>query len=338
MSHDVINISRHILEQQRQSPGATGELSILLNTLALAAKISSHEVNRAGLGNVLGHAGYQNVQGEQVTKLDIFTHNLLHGLLGRSGQVCVMASEEAEHPLEIPEGYPNGKYVVLFDPLDGSANLEINASVGMIFSVFRRVSSGGKGTIEDCLQAGRHQVCAGYVVYGASTMLVYSTGHGVHGFTLDPAIGEFLLSHENIRIPKKGTMYSINEGRSKGWPPGIVEYLNSIKSGQNGPTYNLRYIGAAIADVHRTLLTGGIFLHPASAANPKGKLRLLYEASPLAFLVEQAGGRASDGKQPILEIQPESLHQRVPMIIGSVDDVLTAERFIREAEAKAYYA
>lgn len=337
MSHDVITISRHILEQQRSISGASGEFSLLLNTIALAAKIISREVNRAGLGGVLGKTGYQNVQGEQVTKMDVLTHNLLHNLLSRSGQVCVLASEEAEHPLEVPEGYPCGKYVVLFDPLDGSANAEINASVGTIFSVFKRVTPCGKGTLEDCLQVGRKQVCAGYVVYGASTMLVYSTGHGVHGFTLDPAIGEFLLSHENIRIPQHGKFYSINEGRSKHWSPGIAEYIDSLKTDDVSQMYHLRYIGAAVADFHRTLLTGGIFLHPANSTNMKGKLRLLYEASPLAFLAEQAGGRATDGQRPILEIQPESLHQRVPTLFGSVEEVLKAEWFIREAEAKARY-
>lgn len=332
MSAEVINLSRHIIEQQRKNPTATGDLSILLSSIALAAKIISHEVNRAGLGKILGKTGHQNIQGEAVTKLDLFTHNLLCNLLYQSGQVCILASEEAEHPLEVPPEYQQGKYVVLFDPLDGSTNADINASVGTVFSIFRRISKEGRATVADCLQIGRRLVCAGYVIYGASTMMVYSTGSGVDGFTLDPEIGEFLLSHEKIQIPQRGKIYGINEGRAKHWSPGVAAYIDSLKTGEVSQVYQLRYLGAAVADFHRTLLTGGIFLHPATTQNPEGKLRLLYEASPLAFLMEQAGGRATDGKVALLDIEPKSLHQRVPTFFGSTEDVLKLERFISEAE------
>ncbi|CAN5643261.1 class 1 fructose-bisphosphatase [soil metagenome] len=331
MTQEVITISRHILEQQLKVPAATGEFSRLLSSLALAAKIISREVNRAGLGEILGAAGYLNVQGEQVTKLDVFAHRVICDLLSRSGRVCIMASEESEAPIEIPDDYPCGKYVVLFDPLDGSANIEINASIGTIFSIHKRITSEGKGTISDCLQKGDRQVCAGYMVYGSSTMLVYTTGQGVHGFTLDPGIGEFLLSHENMQIPAHGKYYSINEGTARHWTAGIANYVNSLKVAETDGLYALRYIGALVADFHRTLLTGGVFLYPANTFFPQGKLRLLYEAAPMALIAEQAGGRGTTGSERILNIQPETLHQRVPLIIGSRDDVSTVERFIHEA-------
>lgn len=336
MTQEVITISRHILEQQMKVPGATGGFSGLLSNLALAAKIISREVNRAGLGEILGAAGYQNVQGEQVTKLDVFAHRVMCNLLSRSGHVCIMASEESEAPIGIPDNYPYGKYVVLFDPLDGSSNIEINASIGTIFSIHKRITAAGKGTISDCLQAGEKQVGAGYVVYGSSTMLVYTTGQGVHGFTLDPGIGEFLLSHENIRMPARGNYYSINEGTSRHWTTaGIANYVKSLKVVEADRPYALRYIGALVADFHRTLLAGGVFLYPANTHYPEGKLRLLYEAAPMAFITEQAGGRATTGSERILDLEPETLHQRVPLIIGSREDVLTVERFIREARSKA---
>ncbi len=269
MTKEVITISRHILERQMKVPGATGEFSGLLSNLALAAKIISRKVNRAGLGEILGAAGYQNGQGEQVTKLDVFAHRVVCNLFSRSGHVCIMAFEESESPLEIPDDYPCGKYVLLFDPLDGSSNIEINASIGTIFSIHKRITAEGKGTISDCLQKGVKQVCAGYVVYGSSTMLVYTTGQGVHGFTLDPTIGEFLLSHENMQMPARGNYYSINEGTARHWTAGIADYVNSLKVAKTGHLYALRYIGALVADFHRILLTGGVFLYPANTHYPE---------------------------------------------------------------------
>jgi fructose-1,6-bisphosphatase I len=328
----IMTISRYILEQQREVPGATGEFSDLLSTITLAAKVITREVRRAGLSNILGFTGAENVQGEKVTKLDEFAHNVLLEILGRSGHVCALASEEEAELIPIPDGYPLGKYIVLLDPLDGSSNIDANVSVGTIFSIHRRITKEGKGTLEDVLQPGYKQVGAGYILYGSSTMMVYSTGHGVHGFTLDPTVGEFLLSHKNIRIPEKGKIYSINEGNANRWGKGVQNYINYLKEEdkKTDRPYSSRYIGSLVADFHRNLLYGGIFLYPADSKNPKGKLRLLYEAAPMAYLVEQAGGLASTGYERILDIQPTELHQRVPLIIGSREDVLMAEKFIRE--------
>lgn len=331
MSQDALTISNHILKQQMKMPGATGEFLGLVSNIVLAAKIISHEVKRAGLGKVYGAAGYHNAQGEQVTKLDVFAHHLICHLLSQSGHVCIMVSEESEAPIEISDDDPCGNYVVSFDPLDGSSNIEVNASIGTIFSVHKRITAMGKGAFSDCLQAGVKQVFAGYVVYGSSTMLVYTTGQGVHGFTLDPDIGEFLLSHENIKMPARGNYYSINEGAARQWTAGIADYINSLKTCETARPYSLRYIGALVADFHRTLLSGGIFLYPANTHYTEGRLRLLYEAAPLAFICEQAGGRATTGSDRILELEPKTLHQRVPLIIGSREDVLTVERFIHEA-------
>lgn len=331
MTKPIMTISRYNLEQQRVIPEATGEFTGLLATITLAAKVITREVRRAGLVDILGQTGTENVQGEKVTKLDDFAHKVLLEILGRSGHVCALASEEEEGVMEIPEGYPQGKYLLLLDPLDGSSNIDANVSVGTIFSIHRRITKEGKVTLEDFLQPGHKQVGAGYILYGSSTMMVYSTGHGVHGFTLDPTVGEFLLSHENIQIPEKGKIYSINEGNSNRWEKGVQNYIAYLKEEdkKTDRPYSSRYIGSLVADFHRNLLYGGIFLYPADRKNPKGKLRLLYEAAPMAYLIEQAGGSASTGTERILDIQPTALHQRVPLIIGSKQDVAQAEEFIR---------
>jgi fructose-1,6-bisphosphatase I len=320
------------MEQQRDYPGATGDFTGVLTQIALAAKVIAREVNKAGLVNILGFTGERNVQGEQVTKLDVFAHTTMVEALAASGHVCVMASEEAAEPIFPAPGHLRGHYVVLFDPLDGSSNIDINITIGTIFSIRHKVSAGADGTMEDLLQPGGTQVAAGYVVYGSSTMFVYTTGHGVHGYTLDPTLGEFLLSHENIRMPQRGSTYSANEGNYHSWSPGVKKYVDGLKDPQRKP-YKGRYVGTLVADFHRTLLTGGIFLYPADMTDPQkpaGKLRLLYEAAPLAFVAQHAGGRASTGTADILSVQPSQLHQRVPLIIGSADDVTAAEAAIHQ--------
>lgn len=331
--HEVISISRHIMEQQRKFPQASGVFTNLLNDIALATKLIARDVRKAGLVNILGLTGSENVHGERVTKLDDYANRVLYEILGRSGHLCVMGSEEEHNIISIPEGYPHGRYVFMFDPLDGSSNIDANVTIGTIFSVHRRISESGPGTIEDCLQPGYKQVCSGYVVYGSSTMLVFTTGQGVHGFTYDPSCGEFLLSHEDIRIPAKGKYYSINEGNYESWEDSMKKYVHHIKQtdAASGRPYGLRYIGSLVADVHRTLLYGGIFLYPGSVKKPAGKLRLLYEASPLAMVIEQAGGKATNGKQRILDVQPTELHQRTPLFIGSPEDVDTVQQFLGPA-------
>ena len=324
-------LEQHVLDAQRKhSEHATGELTGLFAQISLAAKIISSQVSKAGLANVLGLTGETNVQGEEVKKLDIFANEVLVRCVQQGGYVCVMGSEEVAEPIAIPIEFPKGKYVLQFDPLDGSGNIDINASIGTIFSVHRRKSEGrGPGNLEDCLQPGRDIVAAGYVIYGSSNMFVYSAGHGVHGFTLDPAIGEFFLSHEHMQMPTAGDTYSINEGNYHRWSAGVRAWVDWVKSpSEEHVPYRLRYIGAMVADLHRTMLRGGIFAYPADSKNAAGKLRLLYEASPFAFLVEQAGGTASDGKRRILDIAPESLHQRTPLYIGSERDVADALRFV----------
>lgn len=325
-------LERHLLERQRNTPEATGDFTGLFQQIALAAKIIASRVSKAGLADILGLTGDVNVQGEEVMKLDIFANRTLIHCVEGGGHVCIMGSEENEEPIGIPTHYPKGKYVLQFDPLDGSGNIDINASIGTIFSIHRRKSAGnGPGTLDDLLQPGRDIVAAGYVIYGSSNMLVYSTGHGVHGFTLDPAIGEFFLSHEEIRIPERGKIYSVNEGNYRKWAPGVRRWADMVKSGEGGRgAYGLRYIGAMVADFHRTLLKGGIFAYPGDAKNPSGKLRLLYEASPLSFIAEAAGGAASDGTGRILDIEPEKLHQRTPLFVGSKLDVEDALRLMNE--------
>jgi fructose-1,6-bisphosphatase I len=323
-------VQQHILDEERLYPRATGDFTSLLTSLTLAAKVISREVNQAGLGRILGETGEVNVQGEAVQKLDEFAQHTICRAMGYGGHLCVMASEESEGIIPIPDGGMHGRYVLMFDPLDGSSNIDVNASIGTIFSIHRKITNNGPdGSLEDCLQRGTEQLAAGYFIYGSSTMMVYTTGHGVNGFTLDPTLGEFLLSHEDIKIPKRGKIYSINEGNINKWDEGTRRYIAHVKQDNkaDGRPYSLRYIGSLVSDFHRNLLKGGIFLYPG----PKGKLRLLYEASPLAMVVEQAGGSASTGSQRILEIMPESLHQRVPLIIGSTDDVQLYEKFCREA-------
>lgn len=328
-----MTLERHIIEGERQHPGATGELSALLSDLAIAAKVISLEVNKAGLVDIIGFTGDQNVHGEAVKKLDIFAHDILIRAMDHGGHLCVMASEEEEDIIHIPPRHRLGKYVLLFDPLDGSSNIDANVSIGTIFSIYSRVTPpGAPGTLEDCLQQGYKMEAAGYIVYGSSTVLTYTTGHGhgVHVFTLDPSIGEFLLSHENIKISPKGKIYSINEGNYKYWHPGLKKYIKYLQEEdlESQRPYSSRYIGSMVADCHRTLLYGGIFMYPADSRSPKGKLRLMYECGPMAFIIEEAGGKASDGKTRILDIQPTSLHQRTPVFLGSKEDVEMVESFI----------
>jgi fructose-1,6-bisphosphatase I len=334
MQTKIKTVQQHILDEERLHPGATGDFTALLTSLTLAAKIISREVNKAGLVRILGETGDVNVHGEAVQKLDEFAQQTIVRAMGHNGHLCVMASEESENIIPIPAGSKKGKYVLMFDPLDGSSNIDVNASIGTIFSIHRRVTNHSPdGRLEDCLQKGIDQIAAGYFIYGSSTMMVYTTAHGVYGFTLDPSLGEFLLSHENIRIPSRGRIYSINEGNLHAWDEGTRRFIAYVKDEQKerGHPYSLRYIGSLVADFHRNLLKGGIFLYPG----PRGKLRLLYEAAPLAMVVEQAGGAASTGVDRILDIQPTSLHQKVPLIIGSRDDVREYNQFYREAAASA---
>jgi len=333
----VITIERFIMEQERLHPEATGELSNLLYDLCLAAKIISRQVRRAGLTDILGEFGAINVQGEVQQKLDVFANETVRHSVEHTGRVCVVASEEDEHPIpvEVRADRRGGKYVLLYDPLDGSTNIGVNVSIGTIFSIHRRsATKKGPGTLADCLQKGRAQVAAGYILYGSSTMLVYTTGQGVHGFTLDPTIGEFLLSHPDIRSPDVGTYYSVNESHWNKWAPGIQRVVGAFKNGDGGggkvEAKNARYIGSLVADIHRNLMSGGVFLYPADTISPHGKLRLLYEAAPLAFVVEQAGGAATDGTRDILDIKPTELHQRTPLIIGSRRDVAYARAVLAE--------
>ncbi len=327
----IITIERFIIEREHEIPGATGEFSKLLTDLALASKIVWREVSKAGLVDIIGSTGKVNISGDVVQKLDEFANEIFINVMQKGGHLCVMASEESKGLIEIPEELAKGKYVLVFDPLDGSSNIDVNVSIGSIFGIFRRKTSSGKGSEQDVLQPGRNLVAAGYIVYGSSTIFVYTTGNGVHGFTLDPSIGEFLLSHENIRIPKKGDIYSVNEGYYERWDDNMKRFINYLKAEDKatGRPYKLRYVGTLVADFHRTLLCGGIFMYPGDKKNPEGKLRLLYEAAPLAYVVEKAGGRASDGFRNILDIEPTNLHQRTPLFIGSEEDVKLAEKFIQ---------
>jgi len=331
MSIPQATIERHIIEQQRHFPKATGEFSALLYDIAFAAKIITREVRKAGLVDILGLTGSENVQGEQVQKLDEFADDILTRALDHTGRLCCMASEEQDDIIRIPDKFKKGNYVLLFDPLDGSSNIDANVSIGTIFSIFRKTSPGEDGTLEDCLQQGKHQVAAGYIIYGSSTMLVYTAGNGVFGFTLDPSVGEFLLSHDNITTPSRGKIYSANEGNYSKWDNSVQRYVDYLKTNnnKNGIPYQSRYIGSLVADVHRNLLYGGIFIYPFDNKYKSGKLRLLYEANPLAFIVEQAGGYATTGYKRILDIKPRELHERTPLIIGSHDDVKEAEKFIQ---------
>jgi fructose-1,6-bisphosphatase I len=329
----IVTIERHILEEQSSFPGATGTLTNLLYDIALAGKIIASKTNRAGLAEILGRTGGTNIQGEQVQKLDQFADTTIFNMNDHTGRVAVMASEEHEDILPIPEKYPAGKYVLLFDPLDGSSNIDYNICLGTIFCIYHKITP-GRGSLADCLQKGRQVVAAGYLLYGTSTMLVYSTGRGVNGFTLDPAVGEFLLSHPSIRIPEPPQYYSLNQGNEKYWSEGMRAYTAWLQGqSPDSPNLSARYIGSLVADFHRNLLAGGVFAYPADGrdpAKPHGKLRLMYEAIPLAFLAEQAGGRGSDGVQSILDVTPQSLHQRTPFFVGSRGLVERAEEFLRK--------
>jgi fructose-1,6-bisphosphatase I len=330
-----ITLDRHVLERQRQIPGATGDFTGLFQQLALAAKVINSRVRQAGLAGILGLTGEKNVTGDEVARLDEFAHNVLVRSVEAGGHLCVIASEESEDIIRIPEGYPTGKYVLLTDPLDGSSNIDVDISIGTIFAIHRRQTVGRNGTLADCLQRGTSLVAAGYVIYGSSTVLVYTTGDGVHGFTLDPAVGEFFLSHEDLRVPPRGKIFSVNEGNTHLWADGVRRWVEHMKvprarkEGEKPAPYSARYVGSLVADFHRTLIKGGVFAYPADAKSPDGKLRLLYEAAPMAFLCEAAGGLASTGTGRILEVEPTKLHQRVPVYLGSVEEVQLAERFLR---------
>lgn len=328
-----MTLSRHILEGERRHPEATGELSALLSDLSLAAKVISLEVNKAGINDIIGFTGEQNIHGEYVKKLDIFAHEMTKKAMDHGGHLCVMASEEEEDIIHIPPKHKVGKYVLIFDPLDGSSNIDVNVSIGTIFSIYKRQSPAGlPGTLEDCLQEGYKQVAAGYVLYGSSTVFVYTAGEGVHMFTLDPSFGEFILVRENLKMPENAKIYSINEGNYKYWNDGLKKYIKYIQDADNRgrEPYSARYIGSMVADIHRNLIYGGIFIYPDDKRNPNGKLRIMYECNPMAFIVEQAGGRAIDSQgRRILEIKPTALHQRSPIYIGSLNAVNKVEEFLK---------
>ena len=322
LTRPIITIVQHVSQQQRRFPGATGDLSWVLSGIALATRIIQSYVRRAGIGDVLGLAGTVNVQGEDVQKLDVIANETIMRCLGHRDIVGIMLSEEDDEPTVVKSPGAGGKYIILFDPLDGSSNIDVNVSIGTIFSVLRCRDDVAEsdGPLPHILQKGVKQVAAGYVVYGSSTVLAYTTGHGVHLFTLDPSFGAFVLQAENVRMPTGGKTYSINEAYYDSFPKGVRDFLSWAKTTEAGG-YGLRYIGSLVADFHRTLLKGGVFLYPPTAKNPDGKLRLLYEANPLAMIAEQAGGAASDFQGPILQKQPETLHQRTPLLIGSTAEV-----------------
>ena len=327
----VITLEEYIIQAQNKFPGATGELSQLLRDIGLAAKIISREVNKAGITNILGEDGSTNVHGEEVKKLDLFADKQLISALNRSEITCMVISEENDGIVELDND--GGKYIVYLDPLDGSSNIDVNVSIGSIFSIYmRKDTSSDELSEEDALQSGMKQVAAGYVLYGSSTLMAYTTGLGVSVFTLDPSIGEFILSDDDVKIPDHGTIYSVNEGSYHSWDKGLKKYVKycQVEDPDTSRPYKARYIGSMVADVHRTLITGGIFIYPNSSQYPNGKLRLMYECNPLSFLIEQAGGMAIDGEGRILEIEPESIHQRTPIFIGSKENVLKVKEFLEE--------
>lgn len=330
---DIITLNEFILDKQNEFTFASGDLTRLLNDIGIASKIVNREVRKAGLLNILGAAGTENIQGEDQQKLDVYADNQFINAFRYGGQVCAVATEENEDFLAF-ENAPSkdGKYVVTFDPLDGSSNIDVNISIGTIFSIYRRVTKDGPAQLEDFLQKGTEQVAAGYVVYGSSTMLVYSTGKGVNGFTLDPSIGVYCLSHPDMKMPNDGRIYSFNEGNYNSYSKGLQKYCDWVKEEDKatGRPYSCRYIASMVADVHRNLIKGGVFCYPATASSPNGKLRLLYECNPMAFIVEQAGGIATTGNQRILDIKPTELHQRVPVIMGSKNMVNKVLEFTQQ--------
>ena len=325
-------LTEFIIEKQSEYPQASGELSRLLNDIGIAAKFVNKEVNRAGLGDVMGYAGEVNVQGEEQKKLDVYANEQFIEALKSGGQCCAIGSEENEEIILLDSDVSkHGKYVVAIDPLDGSSNIESNVSIGTLFSIYRRRTVRGSANLEDFLQPGRNLVAAGYVIYGSSTMLVYTTGYGVNGFTLDPSVGLFILSHPDMKYPEKGTIYSINEANYFSFPEGVRKYIHYCQEEDeltNRP-YSTRYIGSMVADIHRNMIRGGVFLYPGTTKSKKGKLRLLYECCPVAFLAEQAGGKASDGFRRIMDIQPTMLHERSPLFVGPTFMVEQIENFMR---------
>jgi fructose-1,6-bisphosphatase I len=330
----MVTLGEFIVEKQADFPEASGDLTQLLSAIKLAAKVVNREVNKAGLADIVGDVGVDNVQGEAQKKLDVYANEKFKAALEARGEICGIASEEEEDFVAFnSELNRNAKYVVLMDPLDGSSNIDVNVSIGTIFSIYKRISPIDEPVqLEDFLQPGHRQVAAGYVIYGSSTMLVYTTGNGVHGFTFDPSLGVFALSHENIRIPQGGVIYSINEGNYVKFPMGVKKYIKYCqeKDPETSRPYTSRYIGSLVADFHRNLLKGGIYMYPSTASHPSGKLRLLYECNPIAFLVEQAGGKATDGYRRIMDIKPTELHQRSPYFVGSAEMVEMADAFMRE--------
>jgi len=325
----ITTIQQFIADQEREYPSATGAFTDILLQVTLAAKIIARSVNKAGLVDILGQTGRQNIHGEAVKKLDEYANDVLIEVLGQGGSVGGMASEEVEGLIPVPEPYEVGPYVIAFDPLDGSSNIDANISVGTIFSVHRRRGDGPLAEERDFLQPGSEQIAAGYVLYGSSTMLVFTTGAGAHGFTLDPSIGEFLLSHPHMRIPSPGKrIYSINEGNTTAWSPEQRRLIRAFRGEDGEAPFSARYVGSMVADVHRTLLYGGIFMYPGTASKPEGKLRLLYEVAPLSLVCEQAGGASTDGRQRVLDIVPSSLHQRVPVFMGSTEYVEMARAYL----------
>lgn len=323
-----ITVQQHIMEMQRRHPTATGDFSLLLAGIALATRFIANEVRRAGLKDVFGGTGDVNVQGELVQKLDQYADDTIIRCLDYRDVVSMIASEENQEAILLHNSPDGGKYIVIFDPLDGSSNIDVNVSVGTIFSILEQPVHKEKEE-SDILQPGYRQLAGGYVLYGPSTELVYTTGHGVHMFTLDPDIGTFILFDEGKVIPSSGKIYSINEGNFESFPKGIQKWLEYVKKKENGP-YTSRYVGSLVADFHRTLLKGGIFVYPATTKHPNGKLRLLYEANPLSFITEQAKGKATNGEGRILDIKPDSLHQRTPLIIGSADEVDLVQKFLSD--------
>jgi len=327
-------LGEFIIENQEEFKYSSGELSRLINSIRLAAKVVNHEVNKAGLVDILGAAGDTNVQGEDQQKLDVYANEIFIKTLTNREIVCGIASEEEDDFITIQgrNKKNDNKYVVLMDPLDGSSNIDVNVSVGTIFSIYRRITpSGSPVTIADFLQPGRNQVAAGYIVYGTSTMIVYSTGHGVNGFTLNPAIGTYYLSHPNMKYPEDGNIYSVNEGNYVHFPQGVKDYIKYCQKEEGDRPYSARYIGSLVSDFHRNMIKGGIYIYPNTSKDPDGKLRLLYECNPMAYLAEQAGGSASNGHGRILDIQPTTLHQRVPFFCGSKNMVAKAEAFMQKA-------
>lgn len=328
LDRDCTTLSRHVLQQLQSFSAEAQDLSALMNRIALAGKIIARRLSRAGLmEGVLGFTGDINVQGESVKKMDVYANDVFISVFKQSGLVCRLASEEMEKPYYIPENCPIGRYTLLYDPIDGSSNTDINLSLGSIFAIRQQEGQDLDGTASDLLQNGHKQIAAGYILYGPSTMLVYSIGKGVHSFTLDPSLGEFILSDENIQIPNHGSIYSVNEGNFWQWDESFREYIRYVHQTEG---YTARYGGAMVGDIHRVLVQGGVFLYPGTIKKPEGKLRLLYESAPLAFLIEQAGGRASTGTEEILDVVPEKLHQRTPLIIGSKDDVALVESFVQK--------